>query len=248
MAAKLISADKLRWFFAETLVVVLGILIALGLDDYRSVRIDRALEIDYVRRIQCAVDADLAYIRDSRQPRLRAKRDALDAILPVVRGELPVPEDVVTFLRNVSRGGMLSGSTQSFIADTIFQELSSTGNQRLIRDRDVSVAIISYYSGTQYMIESLQARHTDYVSYVYTAIPAERRDDISLEVLQEFDIDYALKRLLSDEFRNLANQEFNVMLFMQLLNFESRAESLQSDLEAYRLELEGPTDWQCPSQ
>ena len=67
-------------------------------------------------------------------------------------------------------------------------------------------------------------------------------------MLQEFGVDYALKRLLSDEFRNLANQEFNVTLFMQLLNFESRAESLRSDLGAYRLELEGSTDWQCAAQ
>ncbi len=41
MAARLISADKFRWLFADTLVIVLGVLIALGLDDSWTDRRDR---------------------------------------------------------------------------------------------------------------------------------------------------------------------------------------------------------------
>jgi len=44
---------------------------------------------------------------------------------------------------------------------------------------------------------------------------------------------------LSDEFRNLANAEYNVVLFMETLDFERYAESLLGHLERYRLELEG---------
>ena len=229
------------------LLVVLGILIALGLDDYRSDRQDRALEIDYVRHIQCSVEVDLANIRDGWQPRLRAKRDALEAILPVVRVQIPVPDDIATFLDNVGRAGMLGATGQSWIADTTFKDLSSSGNLRLIGDRDVREAMIHYYGRTQYLFEKVRARNTDYVMYVHSAIPAELRAYKSLEVLQEFGLDYALKRLSSAEFRILANQEYNKMLFLQTLDFENLAESLHSDLAAYRLQLEGSTDWQCAS-
>jgi hypothetical protein len=239
MAARLISAGNLRWLFAETLVIVLGVLIALGLDDSWTNRQDRLLAIDYIHRLQDDVNEDLRYIRDTWLPRLRMKQDALDAIGPVVRGQVPVPEDVETFLHNVARGGIMSGSAQSWFTDTTFEDLRSTGNLRLIQDPDLRAGIARYYGGMQAWFDRLQGRHTNYVSYVHTAIPAEMRDDMGLEGLEKFGIDYALKRLLSDEFRNLANEEYNTMLFMQSLDFERFAESLLRSLEVYRLELEG---------
>ncbi len=239
MATKLVSAANVRWLFAETLVIVLGVLIALGLNDIWSARQDRLLAIDYVGRIQGDVNTDLTYIRDTWLPRLRNKRDALDAIVPVVRGQVPVPEDVETFFRNVSRGGMMSAIAQPWYVDTTFEDLRSTGNLRLIDDPDVRAAIAGYYGLMRALFQRMQGRHTDYVSYVHTIIPAELRDEIDLEAIERFGVDYALKRLLSDEFRNLANEEYNAMLFMQSLDFERYATSLYDVLEAYRLELEG---------
>jgi len=46
-------------------------------------------------------------------------------------------------------------------------------------------------------------------------MPSELRDDIDSDSLERFGVDYALKRLLSDEFRNLVNQEYNLLLFME---------------------------------
>ena len=43
MANEIISMAKIRWLFAETLVIVLGVLIALGLDEYRTDRYEEAL-------------------------------------------------------------------------------------------------------------------------------------------------------------------------------------------------------------
>ena len=62
MAKKTMSVKSVRWLVAETLVVVLGILIALGLDDYRTGINERRLAIEYVERIQDDVDRDLRYL------------------------------------------------------------------------------------------------------------------------------------------------------------------------------------------
>ncbi|MCH7503606.1 MAG: hypothetical protein IIA10_09660 [Proteobacteria bacterium] len=239
MATKLISAAKLRWLVAETLVIVLGVLIALGLDDHWTDRQERLLAMDYVQRVQNDVNADLDYIRNTWNPRLREKREALEAIGPVVRGQARVPEDVVMFLRNISRGGMMSATAQPWVTSTTFEDLRSTGNLRLIRDPDVRAAISSYYDGMSNLFDRMQGRHSGYVSFVHTAIPAELRDNINLEAIERFGVDYALNRLLSDEFRNLANAEYNAMLFMLSQDFETYAERLHGVLEIYRLELEG---------
>jgi hypothetical protein len=59
MTNKVLSGARLRWFAAETLIVVLGILIALSLDDYRSDRQDRLMAIEFIERLQGSVNADL---------------------------------------------------------------------------------------------------------------------------------------------------------------------------------------------
>jgi hypothetical protein len=74
MAARLISAGNLRWLFAETFVIVLGVLIAFRLDDSWTNRQDRLLAIDYIQRLQDDVNEDLKYIRDTWLPRLRMKQ------------------------------------------------------------------------------------------------------------------------------------------------------------------------------
>lgn len=56
--------------------------------------------------------------------------------------------------------------------------------------------------------------------------------------MHQFGVDYALKRLLTDEFRNLVNQEYNLLLFMEGQRFEAFARSLYEDLEAHRKNLE----------
>ncbi len=239
MAAKLISAGNFRWLFAETLVIVLGVLIALGLNDYWTDRQDRLLAIDYIQRIEYEVNGDLQNLQNSFRPRLRAKREALEAILPVVRGRAPVPEDLNDFLLNVSRGGIFGGTLATLANNTTFEELRATGNLRLIRDPDLRIAIVRYYADGEYQINRLRGRFTDYVSFVLSVIPGELRDDMDLDAINEFGVEFAMQRLLSEEFRRLANEEYNKMLFMENFDWQSPAESLLGQLGAYRLKLEG---------
>ena len=42
------SESRLHWLVSETLVIVLGVLIALGLDDYWTDRQERDLELEYL--------------------------------------------------------------------------------------------------------------------------------------------------------------------------------------------------------
>ena len=133
----------------------------------------------------------------------------------------------------------MSGSAQPWFADTTFQDLRSTGNLRVIRDPDIRAQISLYYGRITSRYEGLSTRHTGYVAYVHTAIPAELRDDIDTKALEDFGIDFALERIISDEFRALANEEYNYMLYLGSISFEEDAKTLQSLLEEYRLGLEG---------
>lgn len=239
MATKLISTRNLRWLFAETLVIVLGILIALGLDDYRTGQFERRLAIDYLHRIQEDLSRDLDYIDRVWIERLKSKRESLDIIAPVIRGHSPVPADLEWFLKHVARGGVSGTSVDSWYTDTTFQDMRATGNLRLIQDPDVRAEISEYYEGMQRESLRVEARFSDYALFVHALIPAEMRDDIDLDTLEAFGTEYALKRLLTDEFRDLLNQEYNLMLFMESRDYKEFTQSLFNRLEAYRIKLEG---------
>ncbi len=239
MARNLISSKGIRWLLAETLVVVLGVLIALALNDFWTGQQEHRLAIDYIKRMQEDVEHDLWYVRERLHPRLREKRAALSQVLPIVRGQAPVPDDVLAFFRNVSRGGIMSAAAQPWYADTTFQDLRSTGNFRIIRNPALRERIALYYGRLGATFANLATRHTGYVSFVHTVIPAELREDIDQRAIEDFGIEFALGRILSSEFRALANEEFNYMLFYSGLDFEAQAEDMRGMLQEYLRELEG---------
>jgi hypothetical protein len=238
VTARLLSTKKLRWLFAETLVIVLGVLIALGLDDYRTNQYERRLAIDYVQRIQDDLIRDLDYIERIWVQRLKIKRESLEAIAPVIRGQTQAPADVEGFLKQVARGGIAGTSAASWYTDTTFQDMRATGNLRLIQDPDIRAQISRYYEAVQSEALRVEARFTNYAPFVHAVLPAELRDDIDLDALEAFGTDYALERLLTDDFRDLLNQEYNLMLFLESREYQVFAQSLFDELEAYRIELE----------
>lgn len=236
--ADLVSAEKLRWLFAETLVIVLGVLIALGLDDYRTNQYERHLAIDYIQRIQNDLSRDLDYIDRIWVQRLKIKRESLEAIAPVIRRQVQLPDDVEEFLTLVARGGIAGTSAASWYTDTTFQDLRATGNLRLIKDPEIRAEISRYYEAVQSEALRVEARFTNYVPFVHAILPAELRDDIDLGALEEFGTDYALRRLLTDDFRDLLNQEYNLLLFLESREYQTFSQSLFERLEAYRIELD----------
>jgi len=230
--------SKLRWLLSETLVVVLGVLIALGLNDYWIARQERALELQYLKRIHADVSADIQQIDFWVGEQLQRKLQALDTIAPIVRGNQPVPEDVESFLRNVALGGIGGASSTHWVADTTFEDMKSTGNLRLIRNADLRTKIARYYDDFDALYVRSRDRKSGYVMFVHSLLPAELRDDMSFTSMKNFDVDRALDGFRSAHFQNLMNQEYNYLYF-NLRNDNLPAKQLTEELLNYIQQLEG---------
>lgn len=204
-----------RWLFWETLIIVLGVLIAFGVNDYWVDRQDRELEIQYLKRLHADIKSDERWVSEYIETRLVTKFAALNAIAPVVRGREPVPEDLQTFLINVTLGGMGGASPTYFVTVTTFDDLKATGNLRLIRNTELRSKINNYYVAFENNHRRIMVRTTGYFMFVHAILPAELRDRVSMEAMQEFDIDHALNKVMSHEFQDLMNQEFNFAYFME---------------------------------
>ncbi len=236
---RILTAPNFRWLFAETLVIVLGVLIALALNDAWTERQERQLEISYLERLEREFGSDLAYIRETYLPGLERKKLALESIAPYVRGQLPVPEEPLEFLSNVSLGGVLGGSERlDFLSDATFRDLQSTGNLRLIRDTEIRAAITNYYLAIDNELTRLEGRNSGYVKFIHGVIPAELRDDMNMAAIENMGLEFALERLTSDEFRTITNAEYNKMLLMSNIPFESNILKMIERISDYRQSLQ----------
>ena len=238
-STRILTAPNFRWLFAETLVIVLGVLIALGLNDAWVAREERELEISYLERLEQEFKSDLAYIQEGYQPGIARKKEALEAVLPVVRGDQPLPENQAAFFMNISLGGILSASERlDFASDATYEDLRSTGNMRLIRDTELRREIVDYYRGLENEITRISGRNTGYAQFIHGVIPAELRDDMTLETVEAMGLEFAIARLTSDEFRAKANAEYNKMLLMTSIPFEETILQMIDRVAAYRESIE----------
>ena len=204
-----------RWLFWETLIIVLGVLIAFAVNDYWSDRQDRELELQYLKRLHDDLKTDEAWVTGYNEGPMKAKFKALDAIAPVVRGREPAPDDVQTFLMNVSLGGIGGASPNYFVNTTTFEDLKATGNLRLIRDTDIRSKINQYYSGYENNHRRTVARTTGYFMFVHKILPAELRGEMTNDAVTEFGVEHALEKVMTHEFQDLVNQEYNFAYFIE---------------------------------
>ncbi len=229
-----------RWLFWETLIIVVGVLIAFAVNDYWSDQQERELEIQYLKRVHAELKRDEAWVSGYNEGAMKAKFAALDAITPVVRGREPVPDDVETFLVNVTLGGIGGASPNYFVNTTTFDDLIATGNLRLIQDTNIRGKLSSYYNLYENNHGRTVERKTGYFMFVHSILPAELRQSISMEAMEEFGIERALEKILTNEFRDLLNQEYNFGIFIRDLyaQYAEASAALAEEVDAHIRALE----------
>lgn len=197
-----------RWA-GEFAVIVLGVLVALAVDDWNAARQDRALERSLLDRMETGLLADgadlataaadaqlrlwvldalLAGLGDGRaQARMTSvRRDSLydsarrDSLRARVgRGPL-APPDV--------DGEPLAGfryRPEFDLSDTAYREMIATGAVRILRDDSIRAAVMSYYqvATDQGGNEQQQLGYNDRLEDAFASIGVAAGDDLSLREL-----------------------------------------------------------------
>jgi hypothetical protein len=135
-------STRLNWRFllGEFVVIVVGVLMALWVDQLREARGNAELEIEYLASLLTDLDADLAQF-DTTEVWMRRQESAAATVLALYEGSPPT-EDVVDLVAAVETAGWQY--SPSITRNTI-EDLRSTGNLRLIRDPALRRAIAAYY-------------------------------------------------------------------------------------------------------
>ena len=142
----------------EFLLVVLGVLLALQLDNWNEQRKDRALFQDYLIQLQ----ADLRQDINQAERRIEASTfldERAAYLISVIEGKTAQPIDQNRLVSSVLTAGY---AYLDLVNRQTYDELISTGNLRLFPDTELKREVVSYYAnqelGTQWntLIRSVQ--------------------------------------------------------------------------------------------
>lgn len=239
---------------AEFVVIVVGVLVALWVDNWNQDREEVALESEYLLRLERDVRADSSMYAFLLNP-LDEKTKALDLITRVITSTGPLPSDLERFLQALGKDGNSFGWGFPLLQSVTFEDLTDTGNLRLLRDAEMRDSVIGYYKNKNHRLNRISARHTAYPHLVYQILPPEvfaafpqtdprapgglfREEVETVEQLElsVVEVEGLMNRLRRDEFRRALNAELNFAQFVrgQVLESLDQASTLLSFLRARR--------------
>jgi len=186
--------SRLRWFAAEFLVVVTGVLVALTIDAWWEARREHQLEQSYLRRLASDLATDSAEFE--RHLAIERQRGAQARLLiGALTGR--TSEHAEALIQAIEQVGWASALR---LSPYTFQELQSTGNLRLIRSAEIRNALSAYYYQTitnrDLLLEYARDRAWAYARNTAGVLPIDTRVEISLEQpLDTVPVEAALTKL-----------------------------------------------------
>ena len=238
---------KLDWSYAmgELLIVVTGVLIALGIDQWNSERLEAVEEVEAVARLLADIQSDLQDF----ELRLLAV-DAKEASLYRVKAILAAGEaaDPKTFLRDIIVGADF-GWNQGLPRRSTYDDLQGSGKLGIIGDARIRFQIADYYRSYADSRNRIDERETDYPKLSYQLAPRgistveragwvwERELESGLTNKQLNDI---VAQVQVSPIEGYVTAEINLARFIRgiTIDLQNQAESLVSLLEQYEADIQ----------
>lgn len=165
--------DPQNWkrLVGEFLVIVVGVLVALAVDEWRGARTDRALERQYLDRLQGDLVETRIRLDTARLQLAGAARNA-DFVEPYLWGRTGMPGDTSTVVAALYRATRsLAPDLANSLPRTTFLELQSTGRIGLIRSVPIRAAVQMYYTEVNAAAVNLSLLPREYRDFIRGWIP-----------------------------------------------------------------------------
>jgi len=240
--------NKLNWSYAcgELLIVVVGVLIALAVDQWNTARLERVEEVGIIRRLIADLNDDLFWL-DFESTSLDQKEASLRRVRRISVTPDTRPEDPVTFLNDVIEGSNF-GWHQVSGRRTTYDEALTSGSFSLIEDAELRFAIAEYYDALEDRFRRIDERETEFPSLSYRLVPRQNEGSdngafgLETEVrldptLGDTEIERLVTRVLTSDIHDHIDAEINLAQFVRNTGNGLRrdCERLIRQLEAYLL-------------
>ena len=205
---RLLSENKftkyLLYALGEIVLVVIGILIALQINNWNEDRKNALLERDYLH----AISADLENLIVATQRIYVDRFDQKIENLKLAKTYAEDPyalKDTLTFLNTVSIGAM-SFSGLYLADDGAYQELISTGNLRLIKNDSLRKQLSEFYTEMKVQSEMSTVYTSNYGQTLNSIRPFDSENP---DVINKHDIQEFLDEFKTNHFQKLIDQELS---------------------------------------
>lgn len=202
----LLSEGKTGKFFkyalGEIILVVIGIMIALQINNWNQNRLDSITETKYLDRIVKELNLNNQFNKSLITDRFFKKIEGLKLAKEYCENKLFVT-DTLDFLNSVSYGCVFSGG-YNFGTRSSYDELINTGNLQLIRKDTLKNKIAEYYDYISIIGERVKVYSSEFSIYTSELLPFDSENP-----------DYITK---SDQFKMM--ESFKTLEFEKLINLE----------------------------
>ena len=203
---KMLTENKfskyLLYAIGEIILVVIGILIALQINNANEAKKNHIRELKYLTNIKEEIKEDSLALEMGWFKNYSKKIKALENTREYIMGNYR-PIDTVKFINDVGYGAIYSRA--DFTATSkIYKELISTGNLDLILDDDIRSQIIDYYETQEFIINYAKNIRSEYATYGNSIKPYNPKFRNMVNTLE---IPRILKMIRTEEFHSLVNQE-----------------------------------------
>ena len=205
----------LLYAIGEIVLVVIGILIALQINNWNNYNLDRISEKDYLTRISNDLISDTLNFSWTIKS-LKNKQESLGSLLELINKEQIITVDSTTVLRYLMSGTNLSIAHPG-IANGTFEELKNTGAMKHFRSTLLRSAINDYYFKSEHRNDRIEKRRTgsNYSLNINSIIPGMERIDGELGYRNDL-VSYKdiLERIKDFDFKKNIISEYNSATFM----------------------------------
>ena len=203
-----VEGSAKRYFFyavGEIILVVIGILIALQINNWNENRKDKILEKEYLNRLLSDIEFDQQWLKTYTLDRYDKKVKSLE-IGKAYYQDNYIIKDTLQFLNIISYGGVFGFADWNLNKNT-YNELISTGNLRKIKSDILRTKITDYYEESNAKSSTSKNYISSYINFInsFTAFNPKSPDSIS-----EFDQKLFLKHIKTEEYYRLANSELTL--------------------------------------
>ncbi|TDQ17021.1 hypothetical protein DFQ04_1669 [Algoriphagus boseongensis] len=205
---RILSILKEKWpeYILEILVITIGILGAYALNSWNDQNKAKALEKEYVIRLIEDLGKDTSNFNlELKNTQIRFEESQV--LYEIITAENPIIRDTANFLLSIQTIGR---TNRPVIHRDTFEDLISTGNASIIRDKTIFNATSSYYGNIaeEWFDEYIDRMWKGYLPKGIDALPLASL----LQVLtEEMDITYGIREIVPVKLK-VSDSEFKVIL------------------------------------
>ena len=222
------TGKYLKYAIGEIVLVVIGILIALQINNWNEDKKDRKIESIYISGIKKELISDTTSISKYLIKPYEDKMNILKQAKDFYRGTLKV-SDTVVFVDQI--GEFNGGWRFNWILNTnVYKELESTGNLRKIKDSKFRQELSKYYSRLA-MVQQISDKNESGFRHFLNA--KSFYDSKLKKIENELDYQQLVNKLKEDEFYEVCNLELaqSQLMYNWAINMIERGTELLETID-----------------